>query len=126
MIPIEEIFEVAKEALSGVLSSNQSYQSAVKGIIVSLTGVAQRFEDPARPIHILVDIYPNDPQSGHLTPHPDGAWMVINFERTIVGDWGCAHTLPETISGVAWAFSLEMHHYQQCLAHWDDLSNNNR
>ena len=118
---MNEVFNEARAALTAALNPNMSYQLATTNIIQSLTKVAKGIEEPSHPIHVLVDIYPNDPKTGRLTAHQDGAWMVINFERAIEGDWGrlSDQEMTTTVFRIAQAFAQEMQHYRQYLRNWN-------
>jgi hypothetical protein len=117
-----EIFQQTRTALTRAWTSKKrlSYQTAQREIVTTLTKIAQQMQDDSHPITVLVDLYPDDPKPGRLTAHHGGAWMVINFERTLPDDWDklSNEDITTVVFKVSQVFAHEMQHYAQYLRNW--------
>ncbi len=123
-LSVGDIFSVAKAALeASSLSRSSSYQLASTIIIETLSPIAHQVEEPCHPIHVMIDIYPDDRHSGHLLSHKGDAWLMINFAGSLPDDWGYLSDteMEGVITRIARTFADEIAQYQWRLRDWCDF-----
>lgn len=116
---LNEVFNEAREGLSGILLPGMSYQVATTEVIKMLTIVASHSAVPEHPIKVLLDIYP-DAKMGRLTAHGGEAWMVLSLENTLPTTWETitAEGMATVVFRLTQAFTHEIQHYRQYLQNW--------